>query len=255
MSQVRDAYDAAARAYDTLFVEANRARWQEAYLRRVSPGMRVLDAGCGTGTDSLACARAGAEVLGVDISPGMLERARDRAAAEGFPVRFVDGDIARLPGVDEASFDLVISGFAALNTVSEPGAFAAGAARALRPGGELLVHFLGTGALFDRLGDASRGRLSQALRGGAVREREIRVGDRAVRHWLYAPRALYAASFARHFELVELLAVGVCTPDDGPSRVPAALGERLERLDRRLGRWPLFSSLGRFAILAMRRRG
>lgn len=47
-----------------------------------SPGGRVLDIGCGTGGVSLACARAGAEVVGIDINAGMLEVAREKAATE-----------------------------------------------------------------------------------------------------------------------------------------------------------------------------
>src|SRR5262245_45834707 len=52
---------------------------------RIQPGERVLDVGCGCGDSSCAAARAASPgtVLGVDLSAGMLERARERAAAEG----------------------------------------------------------------------------------------------------------------------------------------------------------------------------
>ena len=55
----------------------------------VQPGERVLDVGCGCGGTSLAMARAGAKVTGVDISAPMLAAARSRAAAEGLAADFV----------------------------------------------------------------------------------------------------------------------------------------------------------------------
>ncbi len=48
--------------------------------RAASPGARVLDAGCGTGDYSVALARAGFQVTGIDYAPGMLARARSKAA-------------------------------------------------------------------------------------------------------------------------------------------------------------------------------
>lgn len=49
-------------------------------------GMRILDAGCGTGALSIAAARRGADVVGVDIAPSLIAIAQERATAEGFTV-------------------------------------------------------------------------------------------------------------------------------------------------------------------------
>lgn len=71
------------------------------------PGMRVLDIGCGFGATSLAFAARGAAVHGVDLSPPMIERARERAGAS--PVGFTVADVQ----VDDLGgpFDAVISRF------------------------------------------------------------------------------------------------------------------------------------------------
>src|SRR5512135_2847289 len=63
----------------------------------VRRGTRLLDVGCGAGQLALIAARAGAEVIGCDIATNWLERARDRAAAEGLEITFEEGDAESLP--------------------------------------------------------------------------------------------------------------------------------------------------------------
>ena len=72
-------------------------------------GKRVLDLGCGDGDMTLALLRQGAEVTAVDLSPGMVEVARQRAEhfAPGAPATFAAGPAEALPFPD-ASFDVVI---------------------------------------------------------------------------------------------------------------------------------------------------
>jgi SAM-dependent methyltransferase len=81
-------------------------------LGRLAPGERVLDLGSGAGTDSLIAAQmVGPEgsVVGIDMTPEMLEKARASAATMGAGnVEFVQGEIELLPFAD-ASFDVVIS--------------------------------------------------------------------------------------------------------------------------------------------------
>jgi len=77
------------------------------------PGGRLLDVGCGTGTTTLAAARAlGAkgQCTGIDISEPMLAAARARAEREGTPASFVRAD-AQTHAFEPASFDMIISRF------------------------------------------------------------------------------------------------------------------------------------------------
>jgi len=71
-------------------------------------GSRVLDVAGGSGSTALAAARMFCDVVSLDYVPSLLERGRERAAAEHLPVRFVEGDAEALP-FENASFDAVIS--------------------------------------------------------------------------------------------------------------------------------------------------
>lgn len=78
-----------------------------------SKAQRVLDVGCGTGSTTLAIARQigrKGTAVGVDISEPMIALAKQRAAAESAPPRFIVAD-AQAYAFDDASFDMVVSRF------------------------------------------------------------------------------------------------------------------------------------------------
>lgn len=69
---------------------------------------RVLDAACGTGQHAIALAGRGYEVVGADVSEGMIARARHNAAAEGVAVSFVQAGFGQLAASLEGTFDAVL---------------------------------------------------------------------------------------------------------------------------------------------------
>src|SRR5262250_974686 len=69
------------------------------------PGQRILDIACGGGRHSLAMARRGALVTGIDLGPAAIATARRRAHKAGLAVEFVQGDIRAMEY--EAVFDAV----------------------------------------------------------------------------------------------------------------------------------------------------
>lgn len=136
---VNGLFDDASPSYDriTSLMSFGTGGWyRRDALRRwgVGPGSRVLDVASGTGQVAAAAMRlSGPEglVLGVDPSAGMRRVAAQRGC------RVVEGTAERLP-VDDASFDLVVMGYA-LRHVSDLVAAFAEMRRALRPGGRVLI--------------------------------------------------------------------------------------------------------------------
>jgi SAM-dependent methyltransferase len=100
-------------------------------------GARVLDVACGTGNTAIPAARAGAEVMGVDIVPHLLEQARQRAAREHLNAHFEEGDAEQLRFSD-ASFDILITMFGAM-FAPHPERVASEMLRVVRPGGRIIM--------------------------------------------------------------------------------------------------------------------
>lgn len=109
------------------------------FLQRLQlqPGTRLLDVACGAGQIAIPAARAGVQVTGVDIATNLVEQARARAAREGLPVRFDEGDAESLPYAD-ASFDVVTTLIGAM-FAPRPERVAAELLRVCRPGGRIVM--------------------------------------------------------------------------------------------------------------------
>jgi len=107
----------------------------------VKPGMTVLDLGSGAGNDAFIAARLvgeEGEVIGIDFTPEMIEKARANQAKLGLKhVRFVQGDIEDMPLPDD-SIDLIISN-CVLNLVPDKKKAYAEIKRVLKPGGQFAI--------------------------------------------------------------------------------------------------------------------
>lgn len=96
---------------------------------------RVLDVAAGNGNATLAAARRFADVVSTDYVAALLERGRERAAAERLKVTFQEADAEALPFAD-ASFDVVLSTFGVMFTPNQAKA-ASELVRVCRPGGRI----------------------------------------------------------------------------------------------------------------------
>jgi ubiquinone/menaquinone biosynthesis C-methylase UbiE len=105
----------------------------------IKSGLKVLDLGCGDGTTALPAAKLGADVLGVDIARNLVEAGNRRARQEGLGnLRFQEGDATDLSGLQEKSFDLVVSIFGAM-FAPKPFDVAREMVRVTRPGGRIVM--------------------------------------------------------------------------------------------------------------------
>src|SRR6266511_3760023 len=108
-------------------------------LGELEPGERVLDLGCGAGTDTLVAAQMvgpKGHVTGIDMTPEMLAKARSAADEMGAEnADFVEGEIEHLP-FDDESIDVVISN-GVIDLVPDKDAVFKEISRVLRPGGRM----------------------------------------------------------------------------------------------------------------------
>jgi SAM-dependent methyltransferase len=121
----------------------------------VAGGESVLDVGTGTGVVAVTAARAGARVTGLDLTPALLEQARENSRIAGRDeIVWTEGDAEALPYPD-ASFDVVLSQFGHM-FAPRPDIVVAQMRRVLKPGGRIALatwppeHF--TGRMFAFVG-------------------------------------------------------------------------------------------------------
>ena len=140
----------------TVAPNPNRALWEKGDFTRIAetmrdsgealvagfdikPGTRILDLGCGDGTTAIPAAQRGADVLGVDIASNLVAAGQVRAAEAGLSnVRFQQGDATNLAGIEDESFDLVVSIFGAM-FAPDPSAATREMVRVTRPDGRIVM--------------------------------------------------------------------------------------------------------------------
>ena len=139
---VEDVYERIASFYDFTFGPTlHPGRLQAIQKMGIAPGDRVLEVGVGTGINACLYPR-GCAVTGIDISGGMLEKARDRFARKGITnVRLMQMDATALK-FDDNAFDIVYAPYV-ISVVPDPVAVVREMHRVCRPGGRIVVlnHF------------------------------------------------------------------------------------------------------------------
>ncbi|MEO6239146.1 MAG: methyltransferase domain-containing protein [Vicinamibacterales bacterium] len=149
---VENVYDKLAIVYDLTFGPAlHPGRLQAIQRMNIQPGERVLEVGVGTGIN-LALYPREAAVTGIDFTPSMLEKARERAARKNAaPVRLLQMDAADLKFADH-SFDIVYAPYL-ISVVPDPVKVAREMGRVCRPGGRIvfLNHFLSPNPFLSRV--------------------------------------------------------------------------------------------------------
>lgn len=134
----------------------NKALWEKGDFTRIAETMResgealvdkfgitkdlkVLDLGCGDGTTAIPAAKRGADVLGIDIASNLVAAGNKRAKELGLAnCRFQEGDASDMQGVQDRTFDLVVSIFGAM-FAPKPFDVAKEMVRVTRPGGRIIM--------------------------------------------------------------------------------------------------------------------
>jgi cyclopropane fatty-acyl-phospholipid synthase-like methyltransferase len=129
--------------WDASYTARGPAPWdigrpQPAFVRLADEGRltgRLLDAGCGTGENSLLAASRGADVTGVDVAPTAIARARAKASERGLTARFEVADVLDLGRLGLTADTVIDSGVFHVFGDEDRARYVASLAAALGPGG------------------------------------------------------------------------------------------------------------------------
>ena len=210
-------------------------------LPEASGSLLVLDAGCGQATQAIALARAGHEVVGLDLSQKLLDAARSAASREPPRVRrrmdFVVGDLLFLGPEHRGRYDLVCCHGVAMYLPSLEAAVTA-LTGAARPGGRLSLLTRNRAGIAMRAGMS--GNWAAALEAFDARYYDNRLGIEDVR--ADEPQEVRAALDAAGADTLAWYGVRLFTDHFGPSH-PGADFEELLAAEEEVGRQDPYRAL------------
>jgi ubiquinone/menaquinone biosynthesis C-methylase UbiE len=260
-------FDSLAAQYDQLeaanpILQWMRQRVQAAALAAFPAQARLLEIGCGTGTDALFFAQRGFQIVAMDPSAEMLALAREKISQAGYErqAAFAQTGIEQMKSLIEtygrASFDAIFSNFGALNCTREVLGFAKCALQLLRPSGKLLVSVMPPLCPWEivyyylkmKPHEATRRWRGLTENGGVA----VQVGERLVRTYYHLIASLKAI-FEERFEIVEQFSLGVIAPPPYLSN-HVWLFKSTRWWDEKLSGWPLLRSMGDHVVMMMKRR-
>lgn len=269
-AEVREAYDTVALEGPDLARRAQEGHplaregmWMRSVLWRhygriFGPRDRILDVGCGIGSDTLYLAELGLRMTGLDLSARMAARLETEARRRGreisdlVQIRVAEtADLSTWPG---HYFHGIVSSFGTLNTVWNVGGFAVQAARLLLPRGRLVFHVLAPGDFWERRRRFSLEGRQEALRYFHRRHRTKRIAGLPVRHRVISSSEIYHRYFEPHFHLRQRYGLGFLAPEHVMRKLPARIAGLIGRLEAAAGGLRPFLLRSRFVVLDLESR-
>lgn len=263
LHDTQHAFDGVASAYHETNVEndllaAMRTRFRDAVERYVPRGGRLLDLGCGPGTDEEHFAVRGYRVTAIDWSPAMVRQARRRVRAAGLADRVTVQHLGihELDRLGPTTFDGACSNLGPLNCVADLDATARLVADRIRPGGWFVASVIGRVCPWEIALFAARADWKRIGVRFAAHLTPVPLEGRTVWTRYYAPAA-FARTFAHAgFEPVAWRALGVFVPPpymQAYARRHPRLVAALQAVEDVVGGWPIVRGMGDHFLIAMRR--
>lgn len=203
-------------------------------------GRRTLEIGVGLGTDHLMLRRAGADAVGIDLTPASVEHTRRRLAMAGLPADVRVADAERLP-FQTGSFDAVYS-FGVLHHTPDMTAALSEALRVLRPGGTAVI------GVYNRRSYFHAWRLTRHFIRGDWRRQSLSEMRADFEHGSGTPLVILSRAAWLAQQFAGCASVSVNARHLPTNRAPAALRSRLDTwlrpVERRIG-WYLMAEIVR----------
>ena len=266
LRETADAFDGVAAGYGRSNAEnpilcAMRQRTRAALERAVAPGARILDLGCGPGTDVVYFAARGYRVVAIDWSLAMVNEARRsvRAAGAAVSAQVLHMGIEQLDSLEHPAaerFAAAYSSFGPLNCVTDLARSARAIARHVCRNGAFVASVIGRVCPWELALYSSRGEWRRAavrFADGAV---AVPLEGRTVWTEYYTPGRFVRVFEAAGFETLSVRALGLFAPPPYlrafAERHPDLVA-RLHAIDDVVGRWPITRACGDHFLIVMRR--
>lgn len=222
LQSTRKGFDGISSAYDEDFGSNEIGIWMrnivwERLLSYFPPGSVVLDAGCGSGIDTIFLAQNGISVVAIDISTGMIEVTSKKV--ERFRLNnLVKTRVMKWEGINtllyefgEESFDGILSNFGSLNCVKDLKPVAKCCARLLKPNGIMLANVMNRFCLWETVYYTLKGRFREALRRSRKNGLPVKLASRDVVTYYHFP-AEFIGFFNEGFKVKHVLGLGIFLP-------------------------------------------
>jgi SAM-dependent methyltransferase len=236
MATTESAFDTIALRYDELWDRtATGVHQRQAVWNAVDPlvqrGHRILDLGCGTGTDALHLRSLGASLLGIDSSEAMVRIARRRGVeALLLPIERLFELNGRFAGA--------ISNFGVLNCAPDLRQVASNLARLIVPGGYFAACLMGPCCAWEMIYFLLKVKPGRAFR--RLRTTPARWMGMEIR---YPGKRAIQAEFRPYFRLVRWRGVGLCVPPSYIKNLGEAGIGKLAQIDTHLAHTPVIRAL------------
>lgn len=260
LETIAEAFSRTAEKYDAFAEDhPNQTRMRNkvySHIERFVPrGARILELNCGTGTDAVELARRGYSVHATDISPGMLERLRDKVKRFdlGGKITVQQCSFTELNKIQSAPFDAVFSNLGGLNCIPNLSPVIAQLPNILRPNGLVTWALMPPVCLWE-MAEIFRGHPRLAFR------RFSKNGTRAHLEGLYFTVYYFTPKkvvrwFGDEYDCLAIEGLSVITPTaeskNFAKRFPR-LYRTLSLLDDRVASLPPWRGWGDFFLITMR---
>jgi SAM-dependent methyltransferase len=257
------------RAFDAVAAEYHRTNTSNPILREMrrrtlsavatygASNGRLLDLGCGPGTDHADLVRAGFAVTAIDWSPRMVDEARRRAVRSGIGVDIQHMGIQEIDRLPASAYDAVWSNFGPLNCVPNLQAAAVLIGGRLRPGGVLVASVIGRVCPWEIALYAARGQWRRMGVRFARRAVPVPLNDDTIWTRYYTPREFERPFLEAGFRRLALRALGLVVPPpylEGFATRHPFLTTGLAWLEDRVAHWPLARMAGDHFLMVLEKR-
>jgi SAM-dependent methyltransferase len=235
-----------------------RERTVQLLEAHAAPGSRILDLGCGPGSDDEDLAMRGYQITAIDWSPAMVREAQQRMQRAGVDNRVDVRELGihEIDRLEPAAFDAAVSNLGPLNCVPDLSHAARLIADRLRPGGVLVASVIGRVCPWELALYLSRGDWSRAGVRFAREHVAVPLEGGTVWTQYHTPATFERAFRPAGFVRIALRALGLFVPppymQSFADRHPRLI-DRLQRIDDLAGGWPGLRACGDHFLIALRK--